>query len=59
MPKRRPTFQDRLKRRAPAIMGLVVGMVGTVAIVLFASVIYTGRGLGDDPVRPDPVYTTF
>ncbi|NCO21358.1 MAG: hypothetical protein GW905_04995 [Rhodobacterales bacterium] len=49
----------RLRRAAPALAGLLAGAFATIMLAAFASVLYTGTGIGQDIPRQPPVYTVF
>jgi hypothetical protein len=48
--------RDILHRRAPALAGFAFGALLTLFAGAFITVIYTGHGYSETPVRHTPVY---
>jgi len=58
-PVSRPPLSDRLRRRAPAIAGFVLGALGLILGGMLVTVVYTGHSYFIDPVPAPVVYPNF
>jgi len=56
--RRIPTAED-LSRNSAKIGGFAAGALGTLVIVLFFQVLYTGYGLSEDPTPAPVIYPNF
>lgn len=56
-----PRYPDpqRLRRAAPALAGFCAGVLGTLVLATFASVVYSGTGIGQEPPQRPPVYSVL
>jgi hypothetical protein len=50
---------DSFRRHRGKIAGFAAGLVVPVVLALLFQVIYTGYGIGETPVLPQPVYPNF
>lgn len=53
-----PTAED-LDRHKGKIAGFIAGVAVPLVLVALFTVLYTGYGLSETPVRPAPIYPNF
>jgi hypothetical protein len=55
-----PRFETFVSsRRSARVLGFVVGLAAPLLLAGLVVVSWTGTGIGEEPAKPDPVYTVF
>ncbi|MCU0906879.1 MAG: hypothetical protein MUF73_05385 [Rhodobacteraceae bacterium] len=55
-----PRFETFVtNRRSARVLGFAVGLAAPLLLAGLVVVSWTGTGLGEEPVKPEPVYTVF